>query len=227
MTDRAPANPAPRRRASSPSTTGGSRDTASPPEPNWVDEGAISLGIASYAVLDGDEALVYDTHVSVEHGRAIREALEAEGARGSPSCSATGTSTTSPAPRPSPTARCSPTARTAALLAEHREAIEAGTLEGPPAISPLVLPTGPSPSRDGARGRRHRRLELIQVDIHSDDAVVVWDPEARLLLAGDTVEDTVTYVDEPRGLREPPARPRPPARARARRASSPPTATRR
>ncbi|MBA3866116.1 MAG: hypothetical protein H0X42_07200 [Solirubrobacterales bacterium] len=43
------------------------------PAPSWVDEGAISLGIASYAILDGDEALVYDTHVSVAHGRLIRE----------------------------------------------------------------------------------------------------------------------------------------------------------
>ncbi|HET9198748.1 MAG TPA: hypothetical protein VFN92_10905 [Solirubrobacterales bacterium] len=29
---------------------------------------------------------------------------------------------------------------------------------------------------------------------------MLWDPKARLLLAGDTVEDTVTYVDEPRHL---------------------------
>jgi glyoxylase-like metal-dependent hydrolase (beta-lactamase superfamily II) len=29
---------------------------------------------------------------------------------------------------------------------------------------------------------------------------VIWDPLARLLLAGDTVEDTVTYVDEPGGF---------------------------
>ena len=73
--------------------------------PNWVDDGALSLGIASYAVIDGDEALVYDTHVSVEHAGFIRRLLEDEGVRGSPSCSATRTSTTSPAPRPSTTAR--------------------------------------------------------------------------------------------------------------------------
>lgn len=30
--------------------------------------------------------------------------------------------------------------------------------------------------------------------------MVVWDPRARLLLAGDTVEDTVTFVDEPWGF---------------------------
>ena len=46
---------------------------------NWVDDGALSLGIASYAVVAGDEALVYDTHVSVEHARYVREVLEEEG----------------------------------------------------------------------------------------------------------------------------------------------------
>jgi glyoxylase-like metal-dependent hydrolase (beta-lactamase superfamily II) len=167
------------------------------PGPNWVDEGAISLGIASYAVLDGEHALVYDTHVSVEHGRAIRAALEAEGARRLTVLLShwhldhvAGTEAF---------ADCEVLAgaRTAELLAANREQIEAGALEGPPPISPLVLPTASfaAPRLEIEVGSR--RLELIRADIHSDDAVVVWDPQARLLLAGDTVEDTVTYVDEP------------------------------
>src|SRR3954452_17411676 len=49
--------------------------------PNWVDDGALSLGIASYAVVSGDAALVYDTHVSVDHGRPVRAALERERGR--------------------------------------------------------------------------------------------------------------------------------------------------
>ena len=36
----------------------------------WVDDGALSLGICSYALVDGAEAIVYDTHVSVERARA-------------------------------------------------------------------------------------------------------------------------------------------------------------
>ena len=48
---------------------------------NWVDDGALSLGIASYAIVDGSEALIYDTHVSVEHARFIRASLEADGVR--------------------------------------------------------------------------------------------------------------------------------------------------
>ena len=88
------------------------------------------------------------------------------------------------------------TARTAELLEANRAAIEAGTLEGPPPIDPLILPTRVF------SGREHLDLggtevELIEVNIHSDDAAVVWLPEQRLLLCGDTMEDTITYVDEP------------------------------
>ncbi|HEY1354851.1 MAG TPA: MBL fold metallo-hydrolase, partial [Solirubrobacterales bacterium] len=72
----------------------------------------------------------------------------------------------------------------------------AGTLEGPPPIEPLVMPT-----RVLSGGERldlgGTEVELIEVDIHSDDAAVVWLPEQRLLLCGDTMEDTVTYVEEP------------------------------
>ncbi len=151
-------------------------------EPNWVDDGALTLGIASYAIVDGDEALVYDTHVSVEHARLVREALEAEGvARFVVVLShkhldhVAGTHAF---------ADCEviATARTADALGEARSAIEAGTQAGPPGIDPLVLPT------------------RIHVDVHSDDAAVVWLPDRRLLLAGDTLEDTVTFVAEPGGL---------------------------
>ena len=42
-----------------------------------------------------------------------------------------------------------------------------------------------------------REIQLIELNIHSDDATVIWLPAERILLAGDTLEDTVTYVGEP------------------------------
>src|SRR4029079_12876027 len=48
---------------------------------NWVDDGALSLGVASYALVEGDAAIVYDTHVSVPHAEAIRAALAARGVK--------------------------------------------------------------------------------------------------------------------------------------------------
>ena len=40
-------------------------------------------------------------------------------------------------------------------------------------------------------------VELTHCGIHSDDATVLWRAEDALLFAGDTMEDTVTYVTEP------------------------------
>jgi cyclase len=169
------------------------------PRPNWIDEGALALGTASFAIVEGDEALVYDTHTTPEHGREVRAALEAEGvSRFTVLLShwhldhVAGNSAF---------AGCEilATARTAELLGRHREAIEAGAHEGPPGVCPLLLPTRTFEGRTELRVG-DRVLEAIPVNIHSDDAAALWDPEARLLLAGDTVEDTVTYVEEPQNF---------------------------
>src|ERR1700749_68470 len=104
------------------------------PGPNWVDDGALDLGIAGYAILDGEEALVYDTGVSVEHGRAVRAELERRGAtrftlvlRHWHLDHVAGTEAFAGS-------EVLANERTAAHLRARREAIEAGTLEGPPAI---------------------------------------------------------------------------------------------
>jgi cyclase len=166
------------------------------PERNWVDEGALALGIASYAIVAGNQALVYDTHVSVEHAELIRRALEAEGVtdftvvlshchldhiagtEAFADCEVIG---------------CE---RTAQQLTEKRAAIEQGTLSGPPAIEPLILPTRVFSDRTHLRVGE-TDVELIHTDIHSDDATVAWLPDQRLLLCGDTLEDTVTYISDP------------------------------
>jgi glyoxylase-like metal-dependent hydrolase (beta-lactamase superfamily II) len=40
-------------------------------------------------------------------------------------------------------------------------------------------------------------IELRPLDVHSFDGLTIYLPKMRLLLAGDTLEDTVTYVAEP------------------------------
>jgi cyclase len=165
------------------------------PVDNWMVDGALSLGICSYALIDGPDAIVYDTHVSVDRARTIRTTLERLGARNIRVVLShwhldhvAGTEAF---------ADCEIIANrlTAGLLAEHRTAIEAGTYEGPPAISPLVLPTTVF---DDAMTLETPglRLELVQFEIHSRDETVIHLPADGLLLAGDTVEDTVTYVSE-------------------------------
>jgi cyclase len=169
------------------------------PGPNWVDDGAISLGIASYVIHDGDEALIYDTHVSTDHAGQIRATLEGMGINRFTVVlghwhldHVAGTTAF---------ADCQIIAntKTAGHLLQHRKAIETGTHHGLPPINPLVMPN--ALFEGGAHihiGGLH--LDLIEANIHSDDATVVWMAGPRLLLAGDTVEDCVTYVGEPQEL---------------------------
>jgi cyclase len=171
------------------------------PRPNWIDEGALVLGTASFAFVEGEEALVYDTHTTPEHGRQIRAALEAEGARRFTVLLSHWHLDHLAGNTAFRDCEILATARTAELLAEHREAIEDGRHEGPPGVCPLVLPTRTFEERTELRVGE-RVLEAIHVNVHSDDAAVLWDPAARLLLAGDTVEDTVTYVEEPQHFDE-------------------------
>jgi len=170
------------------------------PEKNWIDEGALALGVASYAIVSGDEALVYDTHVSVAHATAIRDILAREA--GVSKCTVVlshwhldhvaGNSAFSDC-------EIIATARTAEHLKRRQSAIESGTYEGPPAISPLVLPSRVF-SGSLALDIGSLRLDLIEANIHSDDAAVIWWADERLLFAGDTMEDTCTYVMEPESL---------------------------
>ncbi|SON54506.1 Beta-lactamase precursor [Hartmannibacter diazotrophicus] len=160
--------------------------------PNWLDDGAYSLGIASYAIVDGTEALVYDTHISLDHARLIHDHL-------------TGLGVTSIRVVLSHWhddhiagnevfADCEIIAleETAQLLQENKAKLEA---EDPP-IKPLVMPNRLFKGRlDLVVGSR--AVELHHFEIHSPDGCVMLLPDAGLLFAGDTLEDTVTYISAP------------------------------
>jgi cyclase len=167
------------------------------PVPNWVDDGALEVGIASFALVQGGQALVYDTGTTPAHGAAVKAHLDTIDVGDIRIVYShwhkdhvAGTAAFGAAPVIANT-------RTAAHLAARKPGIEAGA-EWPP-IMPLVLPTQ---TFDGhlALTLGALRVDLITLDIHSDDATVIWLPEARILLAGDTLEDPLTYVAEPDGF---------------------------
>jgi cyclase len=177
----------------------GRTETTGDPSESWVDDGALSLGICSYAIVDGADAIVYDTHVSLEHARLIRDTVERLGARRIRVVLSHWHLDHIAGNEVFADCEIIASRATAELLAEHRSAIESGTYEGPPAIAPLVLPTTLLDDRMRL-DTEHLRVELVPFDIHSRDATVIHLPDAGLLLAGDTVEDTVTYVSEADGL---------------------------
>ncbi len=167
------------------------------PRPNWVDDGALEVGIASFALVQGVQAIVYDTGTTPAHGAAVKAHLDNLGITDLRIVYShwhkdhvAGTHVFGAAP-------VIASARTAVHLAQRKDIIEAG-VEWPP-INPLVQPTqvfdGSMTLMLGAL-----EVELLTLNIHSDDATVIWLPEQRILLAGDTLEDPITYVAEPEGF---------------------------
>lgn len=161
------------------------------PAPNWLDDGAYEAGIASYAVWDDGEALVYDTHISLTHARVIRDTLAARGVRRFTVVLSHWHDDHVAGNEVFADCEIIANRLTAEILSEKRPALEAAD----PPIRPLIPPTrtfeGELQLTVGAIP-----VQLVQMDIHSCDGTVARLP-GGLLLAGDTLEDPVTYVDEP------------------------------
>lgn len=165
--------------------------------PNWLDNGAFGLGTAAFAIVDGASAIVYDTHMSIAHARRMRADLEARGvtemrvvlSHWHPDHVAGN----------AVFADCEIIANshTMRLLEENRGALETGD----PPISPLIMPTTLFEDETVLQ-LGGMRLELRRFDIHSIDETTILIPEHRTLLAGDTLEDSVTYVTEPDRLNQ-------------------------
>jgi cyclase len=163
---------------------------------NWIDDGGYELGVAAFAIVDGDEGLIYDTHLSVAHALRMRRFVESLGATRLRVVLSHWHLDHVAGNEAFGDVEMIANRRTLEHLREHAEAIESGTSSGPPAISPLVLPG--SLFDDELRLEVGRlQVELRHLNIHSDDATVMFLPGPGLLFAGDTLEDTVTYVDEP------------------------------
>ena len=165
----------------------------------WPDLGAILVGVATYAIHQGDTALVYDSFTDTGSARWVRDYLAKAGVRHFKLVNSHwhldhigGNAVYADSPRFASEA-------TRAKLVAKRAAIEAGTEEGPPAIVPLAVPdVGLTADTTVMVGSV--RVLLRPVAIHSADGLVIELPDDKILLAGDTLEDTATFVAEPQSI---------------------------
>jgi glyoxylase-like metal-dependent hydrolase (beta-lactamase superfamily II) len=161
-------------------------------KPNWLDDGAYELGIASYAIVEGHEALVYDTHMSLPHARIVRQTLADLGVTAMRVVLSHWHDDHVAGNEIFSDREIIAQALTAKTLIETRERLETGD----PPIRPLVMPTR-TYEDTVTLTVGGRVVELRHLDIHSHDATVLVLPDTRMLLAGDTLEDPITYVAEP------------------------------
>jgi glyoxylase-like metal-dependent hydrolase (beta-lactamase superfamily II) len=175
------------------------RPAETPQDPdvhNWADFGAMNVGVATYVIHRGDRALVYDTYPGVRQAAWVRAYLARRGIRHFTVVNSHwhldhvgGNAVYADVERIA-------TEKTRQHLIASRADIEAGTVWGPPVIRPLVIPTL-GITADTSYTVGDITVELRPVNIHSEDGLVLYLPADRILLAGDTLEDTLTFIVEP------------------------------
>ncbi len=167
-----------------------------PEAENWMDSSALNVGVATYVIYRGNAALVYDTYPSTQEAQWVRDYLTKAGIRHFTLVNSHwhldhvgGNAVYADIDRIG-------TKKTIQRLAAKKASIENGTEWGAPAVKPLVAPNIGIESDTDYR-IEDLRIELRPVNIHSEDGLVIYLPDDRILLAGDTLEDTVTFVSEP------------------------------
>ena len=171
------------------------------PEWNWVDDGAMKLGVATYAIHKGDQAIVFDTFTSPEQARWVRAHLEKQGVK---------RFTVVLSHWHMDHVGGNAVYRDSHIIAPDvgratqvslKDKIEAGEVFGPPGIKPLLLPD------TAFYGQMDLylddlKIELHNFNIHTPDGTVILIPSDGILLAGDTLEDSLTYIAEAADLPE-------------------------
>jgi cyclase len=166
---------------------------------NWADYGALDVGVSTYVIRRGDQALVYDTFPTVQEAKWVRDYLTKAGVKHFTLVNSHwhldhvgGNAVYADFDRIA-------TDKTIQELMANKAAIEAGTEWGPPVIKPLVIPNI-GIAGDTTYYVKDIKVELRPVNIHSEDGLVIYLPHDRILLAGDTLEDTVTFIAEPENV---------------------------
>ncbi len=163
---------------------------------NWADFGALNVGVATYVIHRGDRALVYDSFPYADEAKWVREYLTKAGIKHFVLVNSHwhldhvgGNAVYADSDRIA-------TTKTIDILAAKKTAIESAAEWGEPAIKPLVLPDiGITTETTVYVG--DVKVELRPIEIHSEDGLVIYLPNDRILLPGDTLEDSATFVAEP------------------------------
>jgi cyclase len=172
------------------------------PSPNWVDDAANKLGVATYAIHQGHDAIVFDTFPTLDQAAWQRRTLEEMGITHFTVVTSHWHNDHIAGNAVYADSEIIMTARGLQIMTDLKHDLQAGTtLFGPPAINPVILPTQTYVD-SLVLNVGSIRLELHQINIHSPDETVIVLPADRLLLSGDSTEDTETFMVEFADLKE-------------------------
>ncbi|KAJ4302688.1 hypothetical protein N0V90_001577 [Kalmusia sp. IMI 367209] len=165
------------------------------PDADWHDQ-TLALGVATYAIISGDEALLFDAGLASAHASFMLDHVTSLGATKITTVLSHYHSDHVAGASALRATRIVASAGTKRKLADERAGLERG--DDGPAFEVVF----PSQTYEESLALRigERRIELRNVNVHTADSTVGFLPDEGVLLAGDTLEDTCTYVSEAENL---------------------------
>lgn len=167
--------------------------------PNWLDDGAFSLGVATYSLVSGTSALLYDAGITREHAAYMLDHVRGLGVTNITVVYShvhndhiAGAGALWPAPEGIESSVVIAHTKTREDLADPLTAEEVKD-EDPPLE--IVLP-GQVYEKELELVIGEVKVKLVHFNVHSPDSTVVFVPESGVLFAGDTLEDTATYLSD-------------------------------
>lgn len=166
-------------------------------EPNWLDDGAFTLGVTTYSIVDGNEALLHDSHITTDHAGAMLRHVRGLGVN---------KTTMVYSHFHSDHIAGGPAFANVSTIVGHeitRSTIaqKAQSLENDDPPIKATLPTRLyNDTASFTIGPGKTVVELHHFNIHTPDGTILYMPKQNLLFAGDTVEDTATFITFPEAL---------------------------
>lgn len=168
-------------------------------ENSWIYYGAMSLGLATYAIHKGNKAVVFDSMSHPLQGEWVKNYLRSIGIKHFTLVNSHWHLDHVAGNASYKDDDIIATYLTRKALETNKQAIEEGTTDlGPPGIS-VVLPNI-AYYDNLTLYLDDLRIELLDFNIHSQDGTSLYIPEDKILFAGDMLEDTVTFILNPEDM---------------------------
>lgn len=164
-------------------------------EPNWLDDGAFTLGVCTYSIVSGSEALLFDAAITTDHAAFMLNHVKSLGVtKVTTVYSHFHNDHIAGAPALANSSLMVGQIQTEATIRRRTEAL---AKDDPPIQA--VLPTQLY-DKNMTLQIGNRTIDLINFDIHTPDGTILFLRQEGLLFAGDTVEDTATFIADPASL---------------------------
>ncbi|KAF5849962.1 hypothetical protein GGP41_005363 [Bipolaris sorokiniana] len=164
---------------------------------SWYDQ-TLVLGVATYSIVSGDSAILFDADLTPAHGAHMLTHVRSLGAK-----SVTTVYSHFHADHIAGASALRDTKIVAHKSTQERMRQNAEKLRNPnEGGGPSIDVVFPTETYEKSLSLRVRDIvvELQNFNIHTADSTLLFLPDAGLVLAGDMLEDTVTYLSEPEDL---------------------------